>query len=425
MAEEILTLQTNEVIETLINKYNDKTLELINFHIQEVDERVGLLGEHAFLHAEIKLKEENKTRKVKLFLKFFPRNEPAAFARGTGVFTKEIFVYNLFNRILSSNIRTLTNCSPKCYFTRDEYVIVLDNLIEEGFKTFDKYDLLDVETLNVVLASLASLHASSLIFEEKLTRIYEKPYRLIEDYERNFVESFYNGNGEFFNKKGVDASIKCILKEIDIFNLDRKLRNGKYFKNVANEMCSKIFELVKPSTKHRNVVCHGDLWATNFLVKYCKNGLKPKPDQCKFVDFQCARYVPPSHDVMSVLHLTTTKEFRKKHMYKLIGHYYACLERSVKIYGLNLDDIIPFREFLESCEEQKLFALIQAATYFQLILVDSKVVEKFYKSKELYEKAFFEDRSVLVLEYLDKDERYRVRLKESMEDLREYCEFYA
>lgn len=424
MEQNNLKLSKSEVLEALINKYPNKTVEIITYELQRTKERVGLLGEHGLLKVQINFLGDNeeKNKEVILFTKFFPLGEPARFAKETGAFTKEIFIYNLFNKMIDTDVNCITKCTSRSCFTKEDFVIILDNLLLENFNTIDKHVCLDFDTISVVLSSLSNLHAASLIYEEKLTKERNSKYRLIDDYEKNFVDTFYNNREDFINKLGVYASIKCILKEIEIFGLDNKLRSGKDFKSTANKVCHKIFDIVKPSTKFRNVVCHGDLWNTNFLIKYDKES---RPLQCKFVDFQCSRYLPPAHDVMALLYLTTTREFRKDNIYKLIGIYYANLEKCLKVNGFNLQDLIPFEEFLESCRQQKVFALIQAATYFQLILVDPKVIEEFSKDKDLYEKTFFDDRSLLLLAYIDKDERYRKRLKESIEDLREYCEnFY-
>lgn len=43
-----------------------------------------------------------------------------------------------------------------------------------------------------------------------------------------------------------------------------------------------------PSKKHRNVLCHGDLWSHNLLFKYDANR---NPVDCCLIDFQLARYL--------------------------------------------------------------------------------------------------------------------------------------
>lgn len=43
---------------------------------------------------------------------------------------------------------------------------------------------------------------------------------------------------------------------------------------------------MSPSAKHKNVLCHGDLWANNIPFKYGDDG---KPVECCLVDFQLAQ----------------------------------------------------------------------------------------------------------------------------------------
>lgn len=320
--------------------------------------------------------------------------------------------------IKKSGVDFLNECVTNCYYSKDQHVLVLDDLQKENFNTLDKTNTLDLNVLLVVIKSLAKLHAGSLIYEENQSKKLKRPYSLLEEHQNDFEESFYNDNKGFVNKNNTIAAIRGILKEIDIFELQSPLTSGKEFKATVLKIYKEIFELVKPSLKHRNVLNHGDLWTNNFLIKTI-NG---QPFDCKFVDFQCSRYVPPSQDLMSLIYLTTTRAFRAQHMYELLGIYYANVEKLLKLSGYNLNTILPFQAFMESCEEQKLFAIIQTATYLQLILVDSNVLEDFFANKILYEKTFFEDRSLLVLKYLNMDNNYKSRLKESVLDLREYCE---
>ncbi|KAJ8960788.1 hypothetical protein NQ318_020083 [Aromia moschata] len=288
--------------------------------------------------------------------------------------------------------------TPRCYLAREDKFMVLDNVSDEGFTVCDKHKFLDYDRVLVVLQSLAKLHASSIIYEEKRSSELGEHYRLTDDHEEEFEESFFNDRPDFVNAKGVEASVKGVVKEIDIFGFPHKLPSGKSFPEMAEKVCYKVYDLVKPSKRFRNVLCHGDLWATNFLLKYNINA-QPTSGGCKFVDFQCGRYAPPAQDVLSVLYLTTGRGFRGE----------------VHVPG--------DRDFMESCEEQKLFAIVQAAIYFPLILVGNDLVEAYFSDAELNEKALFEDRSYLVLAHMNKDESYTTRLKESIQDLKEYCDY--
>ncbi|KAJ8965954.1 hypothetical protein NQ317_009596 [Molorchus minor] len=347
----------DDISKALAKKLGTTNFVVLSYTLKPLSERIGLLGDHSVLYVNM-LDEEGDERKTSFFVKYFPKLEaPAKFADGIGAFKKGDPNYTLL--VLSTKRKSRQNW-------------------------------------------------------ESIT-----DYRTIT--EKNFEESFFNDREDFVNIKGVEASIKCVIKEIDIFDFSHKLLSGKSFPVVAKDACNRIYELVKPSKKYRNVLCHGDLWATNFLLKY---RIKDEPMVgCKFIDFQCGRYVPPSQDVLSVLYLTTSREFRKTYMYQVVGMYYSYLEKHLTVAGYNVNNIIPFDQFLESCEQQKLFAIVQTAIYFPLILISNDAVETLLSDVELNEKALFEDRSYLVLAHMNKDESYIKRLRESIQDLKEYCDY--
>lgn len=411
----------DDVTKTIEKKLSTPNFVILRYSLEPLIQRIGLLGDHSLLHVFL-LDTEGKEQGLSLFLKFFPKfAAPAKFAEGIGAFKKEIFVYELFDMFKETGITLISSVTPNCYITQYNKYLILDDLISEGYEVLDKHKTLDYEGVLVVLQSLAKFHASSIIYEEKRSAELGEDYRLIDQFEDQLEESFFNDREDFINARGIEASIKCVVREIEIFNFTDKLVSGKSFSKIAKELCHEIYRLVKPSKSFRNVLCHGDLWATNFLFKYDEKG--QALTGCKFVDFQCGRYVPPAQDVLSFLYLNTSRDFRKENMYKVIGMYYSYLERHLKMAGFNVNNIIPFSNFMDSCEEQKLFAIVQTAIYFPLILISNDEVEAYFSDRELNEKALFEDRSYLVLAHKDKDESYANRLTESIQDLRDYCEY--
>lgn len=401
--------------DAITKKFGTKNFLILDYKVEPLVNRIGLLGDHAYLTV-VFLNTEGEKETTTFFMKFFPKLKAVAkFAEGVGAFKKEIFVYELLDEFKSFGIDLASAVVPMCYFAKYNKYLFLENLSEEGYIIPDKHKFLDYETISGVLQGLAKFHASSILYEEKHGK------NLFDHHQDNFEESFFNDKEDFINKRGVDASIKGILKSIEIFDFPTHLRSGKAFKEVAEEVCYKIYELVKPSKKYRNVLCHGDLWATNILLKYEEQTNKFLG--CKFVDFQCGRYVPPSQDVLAFLYLTTSRDFRKEHLYELLGMYYSCLERHLKMSSIDSGSILPFEQFLESCDEQKVFAIIQTAIFFPLVLIEVESIEQYFSNVDLNDKALFEDRSYLVLAHKDKDEMYCTRVKESIEDLLEYCEY--
>lgn len=418
-------LSTEEVVLVIKNKTENPNFELSNYTFESLEQKIGLLCEHCILRATIRILEEHaekdvvKKEEFSFFVKLFPRyRRPAEFVEGLRAFEKEVFMYNLFDKYKNYGLNLIDFCTATCYLSEYNRCLIFDNLFLQGFQSLDKYKTLDYNSLLTVIKALAKLHACSIIYEEKKRKELGKEYRLIHDHERDFEETFYSKREGFINTKGINASIKCVVEMIDLFNHREKLISGQNFKLLANELCYKVYDLVRPSSIYRNVASHGDLWSTNILVKYNDYG---EAMECKFVDFQCGRYVPPTHDLMSVIHLTTSRRLRKRHMYEFTGIYYATLEKLVKLQGYTLKNILPFVDFMKSCEEQKLFAIIQAATYLPLILMkEDALIEHFTRTDE---DALLEDRTSLIAKNIAKDDCYKNRLEEAIKDLRDYCEY--
>ncbi|CAH1986821.1 unnamed protein product [Acanthoscelides obtectus] len=372
----------------------------------------GMLGRHANLEITF-LNSSGVKETQSFFVKFLPKiTWQAEFAKAIGAFTKEIFVYELLERYQEVGITILTNVVPKFYLGKDNECLVLENLSEDGYKTLDKYPVLEYDSVLTILNALANFHAGTIVFEEK------QGENLLEIYGENLRESFFDCSESFANKKGIEASIRGVLREIDIFEFPLKLNSGKNFKELAKEVCYKICELVKPSKKCKNVLTHGDTWSSNILIKKDES---TNMEKVKFVDFQYCRYTPPSQDVLAFIYFTTSRSFRQKHLYEVLGVYYSYLEKYLTLSGVDPNKVLPFSEFMDSCEEQKVFAIVVTAIYFQIILIEDGVPEQYFDSADK-DKLFMEDRGLIVEDYAKKDEKYKERLKDSIQDLKDYCE---
>lgn len=417
-------LSIDEVASVVKNKTDHPSFNVLSYVLKPTLQELALLCDHCVLNTTVAFVDESggtensREEELSFFVKQFPKNPKAAALVGCSrAFEKEIFMYNLFDKYRNYGLTLIDRCTPACYLSQYNRHLILDNLQLENFRSPDKDQTVDYDTLITIIQSLAKLHACSLIYEERKSEESGKPYRLLDDHEEDLRETFYNISEDFVTSKVVRASIKSVIDLIDYFEHKEKLISGQNFKPLAHDLCYKIFDLVKPSTIYRNVASHGDLHAGNVLLRYDEAGAAVG---CKFVDFQCARYAPPSHDLLSLVFLTTSRELRKNHLYEALGIYYANLEKLLKLSGYCLQDVLPFEDFLKSCEEQKLFAIVQAATHLPLLLINE---ENFIGKQEDGGRALFEDRGALIGKNAAEDEFYKRRLEEAIQDLRDYCQY--
>lgn len=412
---------THEQCQLIIaKKYPDTQVTIVDYSLTSMDENCGFLGEHCRLKITINTDGNSENALVKCFAKFMPNTATQYdFVEGSGAFKKEAFIYEvLFPKIRQYGIDYLESCVPECYYVKPMYVLVFDDVSTHGFKPLSKYERLDYDHVMVTLKSMAKLHASSLILEEKLSKELGKPYRLLDQYVDYFYETFFLNKPKHKGGEGVFAAMKGLQTEVDLFYVENSTISNQDFKNWIEQVCMDKFELVKPSTKFRNVLCHGDLWCTNFLMQY-NDG---RPANCVFVDFQTVRYCPSSHDFMTFLYLTTTRAFRQQHLENLQRIYYSELQELLARHDLHLPALISYEEFRESCQEQRRFATVLTATYAQLTQVKNEFIVNFVQDDVKWNEALYVDRSIMIRENCKNDPAYRHVLQETMKDLRTLCE---
>lgn len=173
-------------------------------------------------------------------------------------------------------------------------------------------------------------------------------------------------------------------------------------------------EETKPTGKTM-VASHGDLWPNNIMLD------NSKPPDCKLVDFQFARYAPPAQDLVILLHLSTSSEFRAKFESEMVHFYHSIFSDtivknnpSVKVPGIN--------ELREEIMEQKLRALVTAALYFPAVFANGKFAEDIQADRDEFEKFHYVDRREKVLELMRRNEMYRCRIEDAVRELVDYGE---
>lgn len=135
------------------------------------------------------------------------------------------------------------------------------------------------------------------------------------------------------------------------------------------------------------------------------------------IDFQLARYAPPAHDLMMFLYLVQDKTFRKTRKEEILRYYYKHFSEELKKYGMKADELLPWESFIESCTFYENLGLIGTLFYFQLILAPSHLTSKFLGSAEAFTQVMLVDRTDMVVECFLKDELFRKRVTEAMNDV--------
>ncbi|KAL1490422.1 hypothetical protein ABEB36_013121 [Hypothenemus hampei] len=253
--------------------------------------------------------------------------------------TKETFVYRKFQEFADQYIEIIGQCTAKCLVVHKNEYLILENLYNNDYSQANKQGILNYEQMFAVIQALARLHSCSLIFEEK----FGEHSSIIDDHQ----DVFSNLHSNFY--------LSNILIQIKSLNFPETPTSDKTLLEITEQLHPIVLQLGKPSRIYKNVLSHGDLRASNLILTKNNSGL-----ECKLINFESFKYAPPSHDVLLAIYLNTSNDFRHQYLYQLLGIYYNNLEKILKIYNYDLEIILPFNDFLDSCEEQKLYAAFVA-----------------------------------------------------------------
>lgn len=142
----------------------------------------------------------------------------------------------------------------------------------------DKFTPFEFEYCAILMRTLAKFHAKSFVFE----RQYKKT--LYDEFSHCLQETLWpRADGKV--RAMFDAAVKGVISMINLLPGLNDDQCRDFRKKIA-ELCAEHIDKLSPSTKYKNVLCHGDLWANNILFKYDAD---KRPVECCFIDFQMAR----------------------------------------------------------------------------------------------------------------------------------------
>ncbi|SPP82135.1 uncharacterized protein LOC117583867 [Drosophila guanche] len=381
--------------------------DIVSYQLRPTSEApAGYLGSHFYLQVTVQL-HDGEELKLRFFAKAAPEGNASRmeYLEDFGVFQKEIAVYK---NVLPEVEAACAKVAPECYYA-NKNLLVFENLADQGYRMGSGRDgLLSYEQLLCCLKTLAALHAGSIIQEQRTGK------RLTQTQPRAVVENAYPSNKKPDHLRMVNFNNGCLVFKKIIKELPKYQSKMDYILDNFTDRMSYIFEAIKTSDKYQNTLLHGDLWANNIMFQYGKYG--DSPLHCRLVDFQLARYAPPALDVLTVLTIPTTSQFRAAHLDELLAEYYRFMSEFLKRAGLEIARFIPENSFFQSVDEFRSVGLIESCLFCHLVLLPPSSTQKLTSSADGFNDFFSNRRIEICQEAFETDELYRTRLTDMIED---------
>lgn len=390
----------------VFNEIENNNYELINFDLNPLFGKEGYLGEYKDLNIVIKM--ENAEKKLCFFTKFVPTFIPFFENFILGGSKKESFFYNdLIPYFEKFGLKEITNFIPKCYLTRTNDMIVLEDLSALGFNILSKFVPATYEWVISTIKQLSKLHACSIAVDQKMHQQTGKRTYVGDLFEEYLEETV------FIKRDVMDLGMKLISEYfIEKCSYMCKELSVEEFAQKARLEGEKIFEHTKRSQKYYNVISHGDCHSRNVLYNEALRYI--------LIDFQLIRYCPPVIDLLFLIYTSTTRDFRSKYMEDISQIYYDSLKRNLELVNVDVNEFYTHEMFYESFNYYKTTCIIQALCYLQVTLCPNEVLKEHHVDIETTKKFYYEERTK-VFDASWAHEPYRARIEGLIEDLYEAC----
>ncbi|KAJ3632895.1 hypothetical protein MTP99_009877 [Tenebrio molitor] len=398
------------------NKFQTTNYEFLSFNVTPLDEVNGFLGNYHKLQIKIRRQKEEI---INCFIKCMPKGTASKEVVQDGSsFMKESFLYEtLVQKFCEEGIDTIDECLPACYFQRQEDLMVFEDMSLLNYRSLSALKPFDLEMLSMIVRKLAKFHGSAFVYEERVSERLARPYRLNEEYGRYFKESIILESDTHSGAILMATGVKGVFDATSLYPELQTKTNEENLKKHRSKLTELFYSVITASDRFRNILTHGDLWSSNILVQLDGD----KPLDCRFIDFQLLRYCPPSHDLLSLLHLTTDRTTRLQHEETIKHIYYDELSQVLKFHNCDISKIYPYDEFVGAIDYMRPEMVLQAAIYCIFSMCTPEEIAALLTDEETCNRIFFEDRMDLITRMCQKSHIYKTRLGERILDVYEYC----
>uniref|UniRef100_T1I4V7 CHK domain-containing protein n=2 Tax=Rhodnius prolixus TaxID=13249 RepID=T1I4V7_RHOPR len=272
---------SNDLFETFLkfDQYKNSILKVKKINFSQLSKGENFIAEAYRLEVQY-LRGDGVTVTKYYFLKLAPTTPlKRKYVDDLGLMHKEIRVYiELLPQMeqLAHSVGDYTELLwPVCVGTQYYDLLLMEDLISQGYHKCDKRIGLDLEHSLLVLKAIAKFHAITVVLKDKMlidlknfepfgfTQENEDLFKVIKSRMKITAELMKNWGNEWQNLQ------KSMEENVDVGH------------QMINNSC-------KLNANNFNVVLHGDLWTSNILFKRC--AFTGNLCGVKFLDYQEVHY---------------------------------------------------------------------------------------------------------------------------------------
>ncbi|VEN58378.1 unnamed protein product [Callosobruchus maculatus] len=384
-----------------------KEYDLKRYYLEDLGDTGGFLGKYYRLNIEILV--NNEVSFLRFFIKTLPKGAKVLTEMAELSFRKEQFMYEcFFPKLQDLDFLTFT---PKFYLCKLNEALVLEDLTEKGYRANETRNFLDYDDICSTLKQLARLHASTIVFEKRRSKELGRVFRMDEAYKDYLFDVALSRTGPTANlfDTAITTQAQVAIRFPDI---PKKMSMSEFQARIIQNG-HRMYEITKKSTKYRNVICQGDMWPPNIMLKRNQEGV-----ECCLVDYQLTRYCPLMFELSFFLYICTRKRLRKDYMKEFLDRYYKEFGEVLKSCGIEVDDVYTYEQFLESYYDIRPTTISKALSYLQIGLLPPERLSLLRNDSKEFDYVLNVDRVGFYEKHnVFEDDIFRDTLRELYEDL--------
>ncbi|XP_030767974.1 uncharacterized protein LOC115891602 [Sitophilus oryzae] len=412
-------INQEDVYEVIENKINSKNYDFVDYSLTSLNRKSGHSGQYFSL--DIKINSNAEVINMKLFAKVLaPTIEflKDIIEEGIGEI-EDVFYLTLLPLYKKHGLERLLDFAPRCYLSRVNWILVLDDMDERGFVTLPLNKTLNLDGLKAIISQLSKFVAATFIVEENVSRKEGRRFQLDELYPASFKENVFSED-EGCKLKDILKSCREGMKYI----MEKSPEITKQFHVPQEKISENIDELFRTMTKkisksdvYRNAVTHGDMHLGNLMFR-CNSD--DSISEGVLIDFQVLRYLPPVFDLLQFINGSTTREIRLKYKDQLLNDYYNDIAKYLTEFGYDPENVFPRQSFDENVKYMRSAGLASELFYCYLVKIEAETRERLFLDPENL-KYYFIDNPRELVDYLwTSDEFFKPSMQDVAYDLMEY-----